>query len=84
MTLLNDALLRFATVVTPSPSPSEAGIDPNLVTPTWVGFAFTFVVAIATILLIIDMTRRIRRVRYREEIRERIAAENDDSGVPKA
>jgi H+/gluconate symporter-like permease len=81
MTTLNDALIRFATAVTPTPSPSAtaAGIDPELVTPTWVGFAFTFLIAIGTVFLIIDMTRRIRRVRYREEIRERIAAENEQN-----
>lgn len=53
-------------LASPSPSPD---IDPNTVTPTWVGFAVTFFVAVASVLLILDMSRRIRRVRYREEIR---------------
>jgi TRAP-type C4-dicarboxylate transport system permease small subunit len=53
--------------------------DAELVTPTWVGFAITFAMAIATVLLIVDMTRRIRRVRYRAEIREKLEAEQRDA-----
>lgn len=49
--------------------------DENSVTPTWVGFAATFAIGVITVLLIIDMTRRLRRVRYRGEIREQIEAE---------
>ena len=49
--------------------------DPNDVTPTWIGFAITFLVAAATVLLILDMTRRMRRTRYRGEVREKLEAE---------
>ncbi len=41
-------------------------------TPGVAGFIAIAVVAIVTILLVIDMTRRIRRTRYRAEIRERL------------
>lgn len=58
--------------VTPTPPPD---FDPNSVTPTWVGFTITFLVAAATVLLIMDMVRRIRRVRYRAEAQERLEAE---------
>jgi FtsH-binding integral membrane protein len=44
-----------------------------------VGFAITFAMAVITVLLIIDMTRRIRRVRYRSEIREKLEAEQRDA-----
>ncbi|MCU1514610.1 MAG: hypothetical protein JWO10_1700 [Microbacteriaceae bacterium] len=54
---------------------AKPDFNENSVTPTWVGFAATFGVAIVTILIIIDMTRRIRRVRYRGEIREQLEAE---------
>ena len=64
---MNLFLLHLAS--TPKP------FDEDSVTPTWVGFAFTFGIAVAVILLIIDMTRRIRRTRYRAEIRERLEAE---------
>ncbi|MEO7122612.1 MAG: hypothetical protein ABI400_05755 [Lacisediminihabitans sp.] len=59
-------------VTTPTP---DAGFDPNTVTPGWVGFVAVFFIAIATILLILDMTRRVRRVRYRAEVGEKLAAE---------
>jgi len=61
---------------TPTPIPAFEG-DPNIVTPGVVGFAVTFLIAVATVLLVIDMTRRIRRVRYREEIREELVAEQE-------
>ncbi|MHC5797262.1 hypothetical protein ACVXZ4_14005 [Lacisediminihabitans sp. FW035] len=57
---------------TPTPQPN---FDENSVTPTWVGFAATFGVAAVVVLLCIDMVRRVRRVRYRGEIRERLEAE---------
>lgn len=66
------ALLPGATEPTPAPD-----FDPNSVTPTWVGFAITFLVAVAAVLLIMDMVRRIRRTRYRAEIQERLQAEAD-------
>lgn len=50
-------------------------ISPDEVTPGWVGFTITAVFIVIVVLLIFDMVRRIRRVRYREEARERIAAE---------
>lgn len=50
-------------------------ITADEVTPGWVGFAITAVFMVVVILLIFDMVRRIRRVRYRGEAQERIAAE---------
>lgn len=50
-------------------------VDENLVTPGVIGFVVTLLVAIGAILLIIDMSRRVRRVRYRGEVRERLEAE---------
>lgn len=61
------------------PNPVEPttppGFDPNTVTPGVAGFVAIALVAIATIFLLVDMTRRIRRVRYRGEVRERLEAE---------
>ncbi len=59
---------------TPSPIPEFLG-DPNMVTPGVVGFVAIFLIALATVLLILDMTRRVRRVRYRAEVQEQIADE---------
>lgn len=69
---------------TPGSTPPAFEGDPNLVTPGVVGFAVTFFVVIATVLLIIDMTRRVRRVRYRAEIQEKLEAERDGLGVTPA
>ena len=64
----------------PTQPPGFVG-DENLVTPGVVGFIVTFAIAAATVLLIIDMTRRIRRTRYREEIREKLANEQQDAAT---
>jgi len=61
----------------PTPAPIAPGVEPDLVTPGVIGFAFTAVFIVIVILLVIDMTKRMRRVRYRSEARERIAAELD-------
>lgn len=53
------------------------GFDPNTVTPGVVGFIAIALVAIASIFLLVDMSRRIRRVRYRGEVRERMEAEQE-------
>lgn len=53
----------------------EAEFDPNDVTPTWVGFLITFLLAVAVVALMWDMVRRIRRTRYRGEVREELEAE---------
>jgi len=81
MTFLSDAVLRagvwVTTNTTPTPSPTFGSYtgDEDLITPGWIGFAITFLVMAATILLVLDMTRRVRRTRYRGEIRERLEAE---------
>lgn len=50
-------------------------VDPNSVTPGVVGFVITFFVAAAVLLLIVDMARRVRRVRYRAIVNEALDAE---------
>lgn len=60
---------------TATPTPSGGTIDPNLVTPGPWGFAIIALVGIAVIALVWDMQRRIRRGRYREEVREQLDAE---------
>lgn len=61
---------------TPSADPSETFYSPGTL-----GFIFTFIMAGLAILLIFDMVRRMRRVRYRAEVREKLAAEAADSGA---
>lgn len=43
--------------------------------PGTVGWVFTFAIAVIVGLLIADMVRRIRKVRYRDEIRQEISEE---------
>jgi len=71
---------------TPMPTPTMT-VDPDSVTPGFVGFGLMVVLVAVVILLVWDMNRRIRRVRYREEIRDELDAEqaaadaaSDDSG----
>ena len=62
-------------------TPSNAAAPTEIYTsPGTIGFLFTFAVAGIAIILILDMTRRMRRVRYREEIREKLAAEAASNG----
>ena len=68
-------LFDLLAAATPTPAP----LDEDTVTPGWIGFVVIFALTILTVLLIIDMTRRIRRVRYREEIREKLANEEADA-----
>lgn len=59
---------------TPIPSPGST-LDPNTVTPGVAGFVVTGLLIVAVLILIFDMVRRMRRLRYRVEAQEKIAAE---------
>ena len=59
---------------TPSPVPTS-NVSDDLVTPGVWGFVITAAIMIAVILLIIDMVRRLRRLNYRAEIRQRLEDE---------
>jgi hypothetical protein len=58
-----------------SEAPSDVVIDDTWYSPGVVGFLATFGVAGAAILIIFDMTRRVRRVRYRAEIVQKLDLE---------
>lgn len=55
----------------PTPGPGGDGLRPGLsadqVTPGFLGFAMTAFMVIAVVLLMVSMTRRIRRIRYRAQ-----------------
>ncbi|MEZ3159661.1 hypothetical protein AB1K54_03850 [Microbacterium sp. BWT-B31] len=59
---------------TPTPAPTDV-VDPELVTPGPWGFAIIAFIALAVILLVWDMMRRIRRGRVRADIKEELDAE---------
>lgn len=49
--------------------------DDTYNSPGTIGFIITFAVAVGAVFLFFDMNRRIRKTRYRAEIRERLAEE---------
>lgn len=67
------AFALAAAEVTPSPSPTAP--PPELVTPGPWGFAVIAFIALAVVVLIWDMMRRVRRGRVRADIREELDAE---------
>ncbi len=67
-----DVLLWLATTPTPSGTP---GVDPEDVTPGFIGFVAIAVLAVAVVFLLIDMLRRIRRAGYRADVNEQLDAE---------
>lgn len=73
-------LISLVLQATPSPTPS---VDPatTFYSPGTIGFIATFGMALGAVLLIADLVRRIRRVRYRAEIQQKLDAEATDSGT---
>ena len=59
---------------------AEEGIDPQLVSPGAVGFFATILVAGLTLLLLLDMVRRMRRVNMRADIQAKLDAEQAAEG----
>lgn len=64
----------------PAPGPGTDGLRPGLtadrVTPGLLGFVMTAFMVIAVVMLMVSMTRRIRRVRYQAQF----SASGQDSG----
>jgi hypothetical protein len=75
-------LIALATTPSPTPTPSlRPGLSEDQVTPgTW-GFVLTAFIVVLTTFLIVDMVRRIRRVRYRAQVEEALVGETDDAGT---
>lgn len=66
-----------------TPAPAEVVIDDTWYSPGVVGFLATFGMAAAAVFLIFDLVKRIRRVRYRAEISERLDKEQTGSELIK-
>ena len=73
---MHSLLIALATSPAPTPTPSlRPGLSEDQVTPGLLGFLLTAFIVVLTALLIVDMVRRIRRVRYRAQVEaERMAA----------
>ncbi|WP_343032768.1 hypothetical protein [Agromyces salentinus] len=78
------ALLAAPLAIAPIARAAEEEFDPNTVTPGVWGFIITFGVMVAVTLLVIDMTRRIRRTNYRAEVREELAREMAEAAQAEA
>lgn len=63
-----------------TPAPSEIVIDDTWYSPGVVGFVATFGMAAAAVFIIFDLVRRVRRVRYRAEIAEKL--DQEEGGQP--
>jgi hypothetical protein len=68
---VHSLLIALATAPTPTPTPSlRPGLSEDQVTPGLLGFLLTAFIVVLTAVLIVDMVRRIRRVRYRAQVEE--------------
>ena len=65
-------MVNFVTVFAAEDVPTY---DPDKVTPGVIGFIAIALVAAAVIFLLLDMNRRIRRIQFREQVREELAQE---------
>lgn len=63
---------------TPATGPTKAP-EPLSVTPGLTGFAVIFTIAVVLLLLMVDMSRRLRRLRYRAQVR---ATEGESEAAP--
>ncbi|MDD7943921.1 hypothetical protein PUW79_04690 [Microbacterium sp. NE2HP2] len=68
-----NSLLWLTSAATPLP---EITVDPTSVTPGPWGFGAIVILTIAVVLLLLDMLRRVRRGRYRAEVREQLDEED--------
>ena len=59
---------------------AEKTIDPQLVSPGAVGFFATILVAGLTLVLLLDMVRRMRKVNMRADIKAKLDAEEAAEG----
>ena len=69
--------IEFLNVFGPKSELVDPLTDPNKVynSPGLIGFFAVFLMMLAATFLILDMVRRVRRVRYRTEIQEKLAGE---------
>jgi len=61
-------IVQGLALVEPSPSPTDVSIDPTKAgSPGFLGFVFTFLVAIAAVFLFLSLTKQMRRVDRRAQ-----------------
>jgi hypothetical protein len=77
MTILNlsVAIDPYLETIDPLNDPDKIYYSPGVI-----GFAAVFLLMLAVTLLVADLVRRVRRVRYRAEIQEKLASETAVKG----
>lgn len=75
--------MNFYAIVAAATGTPQPHFNEDSVTPGWIGFSAMFLVALLVILLCIDLVRRVRKVRYRGEIREQLEAEYEAENGPR-
>ena len=71
--------MKLFAILSETTTPGEVIIDDTWYSPGVVGFLATFGLATASLLIIWDLVRRIRRVRYRAEIAELLDQEQAEA-----
>jgi len=74
--------MKLFAILSETTTPGEVVIDDTWYSPGVVGFLATFGLAAASLLIIWDLVRRIRRVRYRAEIVELLDQEQTGGSEP--
>jgi hypothetical protein len=74
--------LNALAVFSPKTEVVDPLTDPNKLyySPGVIGFVAVFLMMLAATFLILDMVRRVRRVRYRTEIQAKLASETSAKG----
>jgi hypothetical protein len=67
--------MNLLSLLSETGAPGEVIIDDTWYSPGVIGFIATFSMGGAAVLLIFDLVRRVRRVRYRAEISEKLDLE---------
>jgi hypothetical protein len=76
--------MKLFAILSETTAPGEVIIDDTWYSPGVVGFLATFGLAAASLLIIWDLVRRIRRVRYRAEIAELLDQEQAEASESSA
>lgn len=74
------SMLHAIVMLEERPDDLEAVIDTSVMSPGMGAFIAILLLAASVFALLVSMVRRLRRVRYREEAREKIAAELAERG----
>jgi hypothetical protein len=73
--------MNYLSLLSETGAPGEVIIDDTWYSPGVVGFVATFGMGAAAVLIVFDLVRRVRRVRYRAEISEKLDLEQLEEGL---